>query len=339
MPAMPNPAPSPAAVFDAINSFQRTAAMRAAIELDVFSAVGDGGATAADIAKRCNVAERGARILCDQMAIYGFLDKSADRYTLTPTGAVFLSRSSPAYMGGAMKFLLSPTLLASFDKLTDAVRQGGTAVDQHGTLAPEHDVWVDFARAMAPMMIMPAQQLATTVLATKPGPIAVLDIAAGHGLYGLAFAQQNPSAKVTALDWANVLAVAEENADRMGLADRFSTIAGSAFDVPLGGPYDVILLPNFLHHFDAPTCVGLLKRLRAALKPDGVVATMEFIPNDDRITPPGAATFALIMLATTPAGDAYTFSEYERMFADAGYSGSTLHRIDGAPYSIVVTTK
>ncbi len=333
---MPNP--SPAAVFDAINSFQRTAAMRAAIELDVFTAIGEVGATAADIANRCNIAERGARILCDQMAIYGFLDKDADRYTLSPTAATFLSRASPAYMGGALKFLLSPILLASFDRLTDAVRQGGTAVDPHGTLAPEHDVWVDFARAMAPMMMMPAQQMAQIVLAAKQGPITVLDIAAGHGLYGLAFAQQNPAAKVTALDWANVLAVAKENAARLGLADRFSTIPGSAFDVPLGGPYEVILLPNFLHHFDAFTCVTLLKRLRAALKPGGVIATMEFIPNDDRITPPGSATFALIMLASTPAGDAYTFAEYERMFADAGYSSSTLHRIEGAPYAIVVTT-
>ena len=336
------PPPSPVLVFDAINAFQRTAAMRAAIELDVVTAIDNGHTTAAEIATACGAAERGVRILCDNLVIFGFLTKADSRYGLTPTAGAFLSRKSPAYMGGAMQFLLSPTVTLAFDRMTDAVRRGGTAIAQEGTLAPEHAVWVDFARAMAPMMAMPAQQLAEAVLKEKAvekfGPIAVLDVAAGHGLYGLAFGKANPAARVTALDWANVLEVAKENASKMGLADRFATIAGSAFEASLGGPYDVILLPNFLHHFDPPTCVTLLRRLKTALKPGGIVATLEFVPNDDRVTPPGAGNFSLVMLATTPSGDAYTFTEYQRMFADAGFGQSELRRIENAPYSIVLTT-
>lgn len=329
--------PSPVLVFETINAFHRTAAMRSAIELDVFTAIENGATTASAIAKGCGAAERGIRILCDILTVYGFLTKGGETYGLTPTAQVFLSRNSPAYFGGVTRFLLSSTVVQGFDRMTEAVKRGGTAIPEDGTLAPEHDVWVDFARAMAPMMGMPAQALAGVVTKEQPGPVSVLDVAAGHGLFGLAVAQVNPQARVTALDWANVLTVATENAQAMKLSDRFATIPGSAFEAPLGGPYDVILLPNFLHHFDPPTCVTLLKRLKGALKPGGLVATLEFVPNDDRVTPPGAATFSLVMLASTPKGDAYTFAEYDRMFTEAGYSRSVAHPIEGTPHTIVLS--
>ena len=113
--------------------------------------------------------------------------------------------------------------------------------------------------------------------------------------------------------------MARENANAAGLADRFSTIAGSAFEVELGENYDAVLVPNFLHHFDPPTCVTFLKRVYPTLRPGGRVAIVEFIPNPDRVTPPDAASFSLVMLATTAAGDAYTFEEFNDMLSQAGF--------------------
>src|SRR6185503_4640060 len=107
----------------------------------------------------------------------------------------------------------------------------------------------------------------------------------------------------------NVLEVARANAEAMGIAGRFRTIAGSAFEVDFGSGYDVALLPNFLHHFDFATNIALLKKVRAALKPGGLAAVIEFVPNEDRVSPPDGALFAMRMLGTTPAGDAYTFIE------------------------------
>src|SRR5262249_17833278 len=143
------------------------------------------------------------------------------------------------------------------------------------------------------------------------GPVSgrALDVAAGHGLFGIVLAQANPSLRVTALDWPKVLDVARASATRMGVGDRFATIAGDAFNVDLQAPYDVILLTNLLHHFGTEQCTALLKRLRAALRPGGRLVTLEFVPNEDRISPPMSATFPLIMLATTAQGDAYTFRE------------------------------
>src|SRR6266849_1711009 len=103
---------------------------------------------------------------------------------------------------------------------------------------------------MAPMMAMPSQLLAKLADPNANQRLQILDIAAGHGLFGLAFAKRNPQAEVTALDWPNVLEVAKENAQAAGVADRFETRPGSAFDVDYGTRYDLILLTNFLHHFD-----------------------------------------------------------------------------------------
>src|SRR5918999_1921968 len=96
--------PSPQLFFQTVNAYQRTEALKAAIELEVFTAIGEGNATAADIAKRCGASERGTRILCDFLCVIGFLNKEGNRYSLTQDSAVFLDQRSPAYLGGAIEF-------------------------------------------------------------------------------------------------------------------------------------------------------------------------------------------------------------------------------------------
>ena len=334
---MSHSGPSPALFFETVNAYQRTAALRTAIELEVFTHIAAGKHTADEIAAAAGAAPRGVRILADYLVILGFLEKQADRYQLTPDSALFLDRRSPAYVGGAVQFLLTPHMRECFDGLSDAVRRGGTAVSEEGTVSYDNPIWVDFARAMGPVMHMPAQLLAEHVGAPRETPIKVLDVAAGHGLFGIAVAQRYPQAQVTALDWANVVAVAGENAQRAGLAERHHVLAGSAFEVDWGGPYDVILLTNFLHHFDAATCRQLAARSWAALVPGGRAFTLEFIPNEDRVTPPITASFALTMLATTGRGDAYTFVEYERIFADAGFARSEFHPLHPTMQHVIVS--
>jgi ubiquinone/menaquinone biosynthesis C-methylase UbiE len=331
--------PSPEHFFQTVNAYQRTAAIKAAIELDLFTAVAEGARAPRDLARRCQASERGLRILCDYLVVIGFLTKDEGGYGLTHDSAVFLDRRSPAYMGGATEFLLSDMLTGGFSDLAAVVRKGGTVMNEEGgTVSPENPVWVKFARAMAPMMRMPAQAMAET--AAEPGrPQKVLDIAAGHGVFGIAFAQANPQARVVALDWPSVLEVAKENARQAGVAERFSTLEGSALELDYGADYDVILLTNFLHHFDPETCESILRKVRAALKEDGRVLTLEFVPNDDRVSPPIPASFSLQMLGGTESGDAYTFGELERMFRNAGFSRNELHELPASPQRLIVSYK
>ena len=265
---------------------------------------------------------------------------------------MFLDRRSPAYVGGAVDFLLTDDLREAFLQLPAAVRKGGTALPEEGTVSHDNRVWVAFAHAMAPLMQMPAQMLADLIAdgSNQPSPtpplkggekkeMRVLDVAAGHGMFGIAVAQRYPNAHITALDWPAVLEVAAANARRAGIADRHALLPGSAFETDWRGPYDIILLTNFLHHFDLPTCQQLAAKAHAALAPQGRALTLEFIPEPDRITPTSSAGFALTMLATTPHGDAYTFAEYDKVFATAGFRRSEFHPLPPTTQQAVVSYK
>ncbi len=327
--------PSPELFFSTINAYQRTAAIKAAVELDVFTAIAEGKTTAKAIADRSQASERGTRILCDTLVINGFLTKQDGKYELTQDSALFLNRNSPAYLGSMMEFLLDPMLVSAFNDLAAVVRKGGTTISDEGTVSPENPVWVKFARAMMPMMIMPAQAMARMIGVDSNRKIKLLDVAAGHGIFGISFAQAHPNIEVTALDWAPVLEVAKENAEKFGVTDRYHLLPGSAFEVDFGQGYDLILLTNFLHHFDVPTNEKLLRKVHAALADGGRALTLEFVPNDDRVTPPMQAAFSMMMLASTAAGDAYTFAEYRQMFANAGFSKSELHEVPPAQRLVV----
>ncbi len=279
---------------------------------------------------------RGTRILCDFLALLGLITKTGDQYALTPDTAVFLVRQSPAYMGGTLAFLGMDQIIGNFDGLTTTVRRG-TVPPQSNTVSVENPVWEEFARAMVPMMAMPAQAIADILGGAVSRPQRVLDIAAGHGIFGITIAQRNPQAEIVAVDWPRVLTVATENATAMGVAARHRTVEGDAFTVEWGGGYDVALITNFLHHFDASTCTTFLRKVHASLNRGGRVAILEFVPNEDRVSPPIPAAFAMLMLAGTESGDAYTMPELTGMLAAAGFRDITRHDLQG-PQTVIVAT-
>ena len=155
-------------------------------------------------------------------------------------------------------------------------------------------------------------------------------------MYGIEVAKVLPDALVTAVDWAAVLKVASANAEKAGFTDRFELLAGNALDLDWGGDFDLILLPNFLHHFDFDACAGLLRKVKASLSSDGKALSVEFVPNEDRISPPMPAMFAFRMLATTPGGDAYTTNELDQMAKRAGFRGATTKLLAPAPESLII---
>ena len=310
--------PTPEHFFNAINAYELTEAIKTAVELEIFTAIAEGKTTAAMIAKRCEAAERGVRILCDFLTIHGFMSKEGAHYALAPDSALFLNRHSPAYAGTATEFLLTPRIRECHAQLTEAVRRGGTALGE-GALEPENPDWVKFANAMMPLMCRTSETMAAEL--QKGGEAhKVLDVAASHGMFGISVAKQNPAAHIYASDWRNVLEVAQKNARAMGLADRYHILPGSAFETDFGSGYDLVLITNFLHCFDPPTCTTFMRKVHAALNPGGRVAIAEFVPSPDRVSPPTAAAFSLMMLAATPCGDAYTFAELENISKDAGFA-------------------
>jgi len=331
--------PTPERIFNTLTAFQQTEALKGAIELDIFTKIGEGANEAPALAKAIGASERGTRILADYMAIYGFLTKENGKYGLTQESAIFLDRRSPAYMGSMANFLAAESHRENFGHIAEAVRKGGAAGDHGNNFKPKDEFWVQFARSMAPLAVPGAEFIATLTGAAEGKPSKVLDIAAGHGMFGITLARRNPKAQVLQLDWPAVLEVAKQNAQKFGVADRISFRPGSAFETEYGEGYDYVLLTNILHHFDPPGCERMLRRVHAALKPGGKAITLEFVPNEDRVSPPTAAGFSLIMLASTDAGQAYTLSEYQKMFGNAGFAKTALHQVPDMPQQVLVSEK
>ena len=143
---------TPDLVFEMLQAHQRTAALKAAIDLDVFRAVGEGPGDVASIARHCAASERGIRILCDFLTIYGVLAKEGGRYRHTPTSAAFLDPRSPSCLASIAQFLSNPALRAPYDQLAEIVRSGRTILPGEGSVEPDNPIWVQFAETMAPMM-------------------------------------------------------------------------------------------------------------------------------------------------------------------------------------------
>ena len=342
MSTTPNPAPKPTAerIMEAFNAYQRTAAMKTAVELDLFTLVGQGKSTVPVLAAAARASERGIRILADNLVTQGFLTKHDGAYSLTPDSQAFLDRNSPTCIAdAAVGFFASNHVMGPLDSLTEAVRRGRNATDDAGMMDPEDPAWIDFAESMAITQTPSAHAIARLLHAGDARPMKVLDVASGHGLFGITLAAKNPNAEIYSLDWAPVLEIAQRNADAAGVASRFHKIVGDAFEVDLGSGYDVALLTNFLQLLELSSIEEFLKKLYPALAPGGRVVTLGFVPNDDRVSPPATALMSLFFLASTPGGEAYTFSDYDKLFRAAGFTHNEFVRLPDSPQQLIISTK
>ena len=324
---------SPDLFMDSVLAFQQTAAIKAALELDLFTEIAKGNATADSLARRTGAAVRGIRILCDYLAIRGHLEKQGDRLRLTPSTAAFLDRNAPSWMGDVVHYLAAPEMMDLFLRDPAAyVRNGGSIGLANN--APDHPIWVKFARAMGRSRVAVATKIASELAVLSPRK--VLDVAAGHGMFGIAIAQAVSAAEITAVDWQAVLAVARENAEAAGVSGRYHTIAGSAFDTEWGSGFNLVLLANFLHQLDRGTCVALLRKARESLMSGGCAAVVDFLPNEERTAPRYPVMFAFQMLGSTPHGDAYTAHEFEKMGRAAGFGKVISKPLPPTPQSLIL---
>ena len=285
------------------------------------------------LARTTGAAVRGVRILCDYLTVRGHLEKQGDQYRLTQSTAAFLDRSAPSWMGSVVEYLAAPEMMALF--LGDPaafVRNGGSIGLANN--APDHPIWVKFARVMGPSRIPVATKIASVLAVSSPRN--VLDVAAGHGMFGIAIARAVAGAQITAIDWQAVLLVARENADAAGVSGRYHTLGGSAFDTDWGTGFDLVLLANFLHQLDRDACVTLLRKARRSLASGGRAVAVEFLLNEDRVSPRFSAMFAFQMLGSTPQGEAYTAGEFEDMGRAAGFASVIAKPLPPTPQSLIL---
>ena len=331
-----NKPPTPERIMQMVWGFAPPLLLEAAIHHRVFDTLDGGPLLVEQLASRTNTSPRGLRIVLNALVGLEFLTRDATgRYALTPESAVFLVSSKPSFQGGIFRHV-SSHLLPSWMDLKDIVRTGTPALRVDESKRGE-DFFARFVEDIFPMSY-PAAQALGKALNLNGAAVKVLDLATGSGVWGIALAQQAANARVTAVDWEGVLPVTRRVAERFGVADRFTYVAGDILTADFGRGHDVATLGHILHSEGAERSRALLKRVSDALAPGGTIAIAEFVPDDDRSGPAGPLIFAVNMLVNTTAGDTFTFAEISRWLRDAGFENTRTLPAPG-PSPLILATK
>jgi len=316
-------------ISEMIRGFMPSRAVLTALELDVFTAVGNGG-TARQIAGKIQCGVRATEMLLNALVSLKLLEKHNDTYTNTPVAARFFVEGTPDSARTAQ--LHTANLWKRWSTLTAAM-QAGTSV------APKVDNgWLKpFIAAMDHNSRGRAHALAQAV---KPnGARRLLDLGGGSGAYSIAFAKTAPGLRAEIVDAPEVLALAKDYIHKAGLDDRITTREGDMLTVPLeDGKYDLVLLSAICHMFSPEENQRLFQRAYQALAPKGRLVVADFILDPDKTAPRFGALFALNMLVATPAGSSYSESEYRAWLKQANFAEAQRVRIPG-PANLMIATK
>lgn len=310
-------ATSPETLMQMAFSFGPARVLATALQLRVFSHIEKGNERAEAVAQAAGASVRGMRYLLDALVGFQLLSKTGDRYALVPVSAQFLVQDKPDYIGGIME---SERWFESWTHLTETVRTG----------RPPHRVETqEMAEQFFPLLVRslhvsnrePARRTAQALGAgTSQKGLRVVDVACGSGIWGIAIAEADPEARITAQDFPGMFETTREYLKRHGLEDRYDFLPGDLKDADFGADrFDVALLGNIVHSEGERSSRDLFRRIHRALKSGGRIVIVDMIPNDERTGPPFPLLFALNMLLHTEEGGTYTLAEYTDWLKDAGF--------------------
>ena len=312
--------------------------LEAAIRNRVFDALDDGPKTIAETSAKTGASERGLFAIMNALVGLEFLTRDdAGRYSLTPESATFLVSSKPAYFGGFLAHI-SEQLIPDWLNLTTAVQTGKpfVPVNRHSEGSAFFKQFVAGLFAMNYGSAVAAAQALGVASAT--GPVKVLDLAAGSGVFGIGIAQRSPHVTVTAVDWPNVLEITRKTAAQCGVADRFSYVAGDLDAADFGKGHNVATLGHILHTEGEARSRSLLRKTYDALATGGSIVIAEFLVNADRRGPISGLLFGVNMLLHSEVGGTYSFEEIRGWLEEAGFRDARLVESPG-PSPLIFATR
>lgn len=292
-------------------------ALVAALEVRLFEHLAKGPATAADLAARAGVSERGVQALLDAFLALGLVDLEAGRYRNGTAADLMLVPGKPTYVGDEQGPMLRQQV-QWLSRMTDAVRTGKpvVAIDDPSVLAFWTHLTPVIGRRNRPIAAQAVQELGL-----RDGAPALLDVGGGMAVYSLAVLEANPRARATQADWPHINASARALVEKAGHGARFETIDGDFRRSDLGqGRFDVAVLSNIMHQESPASNRELLGRLHRALKPGGRLVVAEFVVEDGRTGPAMPLMFNLNMLALADGGKSYERRELQALVTQVGFA-------------------
>lgn len=311
-------------------AFMPARVLLTALELDVFTAVGE-GVSAAAVSTKIGAEPRATEMLLNALASLKLLEKHDGTFTNVPASARFFAEGSKDNARPGL--LHTANLWHRWSSLTDAVRKGGAIARRI-----DKDAWVNsFIAAMDRNAKERSGMIVMSI--ASPGIKRVLDLGGGSGAYSIALARAVPGLKADILDTPEVVPLARAYIDKAGLAGWISVREGNMLTDALGEGYDLVLVLAICHMFSPDENRMLFERAFHALAAGGQVVVQDFIMEPDKIAPRAGALFALNMLVGTAAGSTYSEPEYASWLRRAGFGDVRRVRFPGQPSGLMIATR
>jgi len=296
-----------------VRAFQESRALLTAIELDLFSAVGQ-GATAAEVASQLQTDERATEMLMNALVALEMLEKKDGIYRNTQLAAQYFTEGSPDNVRLAL--MHTAYLWGRWSTLTECVRTG--TCQERANAGGRDQQWTKaFIAAMDRNVAERAPIVINAVDAS--GVRRMLDVGGGSGGYSIAFAKASPELHAEVLDLPAVLPLTKQYIEKSGLSERVKTRAGDLQRNEFGRDYDLVFVSAICHMLSPAEIQDLFRRSFAALALGGRIVVQDFILKPDKTGPRQAALFALNWLVVTEKGGNYSKDEYASWLGAAGF--------------------
>lgn len=312
----------------ALDTYFRLMSMKGTVEVfhaaraaGVLETLSGGPLTAGEVASRCSLDLRATTLLLDALCASDVLAKDGDAFRAAPVlhllSGTYQDLSSQ-YWSHLPEFLKSGRPMQRMDTPEEGQKQ------YVAQAAPLYWMMLPSATAAARMLGIGADRR----------NLNILDVGAGSGVWGLTFAQHDTGARVTAVDWPGVLAVARGFAERAGLLDRLAMCAGDYHKVDLpSAAFDLAVAANVAHLETGPGLTALSRRIHGALKPGGRMLLVDVFHGQ-----PGgelnSALYELGLALRTNCGKVHSRAALDACLADAGFVSRAHHPIPVPPFTM-----
>lgn len=324
-------------LMDILGGFERSAIVLGAAQLDLFSPLGNGPATAAAVAAQVRLPVRGVERVLNACAALGFVAKEEDRYRNSPLADAFLVKGKPGYVGNMIK--QTNDRFSAWIKMPEAVKTDKPVLPLTGAelfTAPA-EVLDNYVHGLFELGKGLALRIANLV--DLSGCKTLLDVAGGSGVYSIIFCRQFPQLQSTVFDLPPILERTRTIIGREGMTDRIGVREGDYFKDDFGSGLDAILLSNMLQTEGRQTCRMVLKKAFEALSPGGRILVHGIMPDADRIGPTQQTIFSVFMMLVFPEGEAYPGEEIIGWLHETGFIDGKKLLLPPPAFSSVVTAR
>ena len=301
-------------------AYWESAALMAAVELEIFTAIAHGQDTIPAVAKAAGISERNAERLLTALVAMTLLDRTEDRFANAPDVQRFLVKDGERYAGPWILF--TKPRWTAYGELGERLRR-----TTEKRLGAYEEFTVEDARryhAATYSIGMGAARLFSRSV-DLTGRRKMLDLGGGSGAYSIVATETYPGLEAIVLDLPPVTVVTGEYIAANKAGDRVSTLPGDFTRTAFPQDVDVVVMASNLPQYEPDLIRLVVAKAFAALVPGGEMHLIGETLHDDRRGPLSAALWGLNEAVYGSTGVAHTESEVKGYLQGAGFTGVEAH--------------